>query len=172
MFPSPRPLSCVPLYGIERRADSMRRRPPCFAIALVFTLWAFAGLVTLTCACCALMGGTCPGVCASSPSVLSTPSPETSVSVHLVYMQPPSPPASPVVHIPTPPPKPLREIRMHPECHRQITRGSRTCHGPGEQHAPAIMQTAAQTSRGGLPRRAACVASSRGRAPPPDSRTG
>src|SRR5713101_9277340 len=99
--------SLVPLHGIERRADSMRRRPPCFAIVLVLTLWAFAGLVTLTCACCALMGGACPGVCASSPSVLSTPSHDTSVSVHLVYMQPPSPPASPVVHIPTPPPKAL-----------------------------------------------------------------
>ena len=99
--------SRVPLYGIERRADSMRRRPPCFAIALVLTLWAFAGLVTLTCACCALMGGTCPGVCASSPSVLSTPSHDTSVSVHVVYVQPPCPPASVVVQVPTPPPKAL-----------------------------------------------------------------
>ena len=69
--------SLVPLHGIERRADSMRRRPPCFAIVLVFTLWAFAGLVTLTCGCCVLMGVTCPGVCASSPSELSTPSHDT-----------------------------------------------------------------------------------------------
>ena len=28
----------------------------------------------MTCGCCVLMGATCPGVCASSPSVLSTPS--------------------------------------------------------------------------------------------------
>lgn len=95
----------VPLYGIERHADSMGQRPPGFAIVLVLTLWAFAGLVTLTCACCVLMGGTCPGVCASSPSVLATPSPQTSVSGHLVYLHPPSPPVSPVVPIPTPPPK-------------------------------------------------------------------
>ena len=99
--------SLVPLHRIERRADSMRRRPPCFAIVLVFTLWAFAGLVTLTCGCCVLMGATCPGVCASSPSELSTPSHDTSVSVHVVYVQPPCPPASLVVQVPTPPPKAL-----------------------------------------------------------------
>ena len=107
MFSPPRPLSRVPLYGIERRADFMCRRPPCVATVLVLTLWAFAGLVTLTCACCALMGGTCPGVCASSPSVLSTPSHDTSMSVHVVYVPPPCPPASRVVQVPTPPPKAL-----------------------------------------------------------------
>src|SRR5713101_9882605 len=91
--------SLVPLHGIERRADSMRRRPPCFAIVLVFTLWAFAGLVTLTCGCCALMGVTCPGVCASSPSELSTPPHDTPVPIRAMYVQPPSPPASPVVQV-------------------------------------------------------------------------
>jgi hypothetical protein len=99
--------ACVPLDEIERRADSMGRRPHCLAIVLVLTLWASAGLVTLTCACCVLMGGACPGVCASSPSVLATPSCLTSVSVHLVSMPPSCPPTSRVVQVPTPPPKAL-----------------------------------------------------------------
>jgi len=97
--------SRVPLYGIERRVDLMRRHPQCLATVLVLTMWAFAGLITFTCGCCALMGVTCPGVCASSPSVLSTPSHDTPVSIHLVYVQPPPSPASPVVQVPTPPPK-------------------------------------------------------------------
>ena len=82
----------------------MHRRPQCFAIVLVLTLWTFAGLVTLTCGCCVLMGGTCPGVCASSPSVLATPSSSTSVSVTLVYVHPPCAsciPCCPGAHTPT-----------------------------------------------------------------------
>ena len=85
----------------------MHRRPQCLAIVLVLTLWTFAGLMTFTCGCCVLMGSTCPGVCASSPSVLATSSSSMPVSLSLVYVHPFVPPASPVVQVPTPPPKAL-----------------------------------------------------------------
>ena len=99
--------SLVPLHGIERRADAMRKRLPCLAIMLVLTLWALAGLITLTCSCCAIMGVTCPSPCASSPSVLSTPSYDTPMSLHVLYVQSLCPRALPFVQVPTPPPKAL-----------------------------------------------------------------
>ncbi len=38
---------------------------------LTVTLWAMAALVSLSCTCCVSMGSSCPGVCATSPSVVS-----------------------------------------------------------------------------------------------------
>ena len=89
------------------RADSMRIRPHGLVTVLVLTMWACAGLMIWTCSCCALMGMTCPGLCTSSPSVLPTPSSHTSVPMYVVSVQPPLLHASPVVQVPTPPPKAL-----------------------------------------------------------------
>src|SRR4029450_4559521 len=64
------------------RAVSMRIRLHCLVTVLILTMWAFAGLMTWTCSCCALMGVTCPGLCASSSSVLPTPSYATPVYMY------------------------------------------------------------------------------------------
>ena len=100
-------VSVTEVKYIAWRADSMRIRPQYVVTVLVLIMWAFAGLMIWTCGCCALMGMTCPSLCASSPSVLPTPSYHTPVSMYAVYVQPPLLPASPVVQVPTPPPKAL-----------------------------------------------------------------
>ena len=83
----------------------MRRRLRGLTIVLVLTVWAFAGLVTLTCVCCATMGASCPGLCASSPSVVSDLSRQVPLPVHVVHVHHASRPAIPLAKVPTPPPK-------------------------------------------------------------------
>jgi len=85
----------------------MCRRPQYLVVVLLLTMWASAGFITWTCSCCLLMGVTCPGVCATAPSVLASPSYRTPGLVQAVYMQLPLPPPSPVLQVPTPPPKAL-----------------------------------------------------------------
>ena len=91
---------------IAWRADSMHIRPQYSAIVLVLTMWAFAGLITLDVRLLCPHGGDLPRSVRFVPERASSPRPirqclytrlrATSIS-----------PASPVVQVPTPPPKAL-----------------------------------------------------------------
>lgn len=85
----------------------MRMRPRCLVTVLVLTMWALAGLITLTCSCCAVMGATCPSLCAAPPSVLSASSSAVLLPMDVLHLQLIPRPATPLGKVPTPPPKSL-----------------------------------------------------------------
>ncbi len=77
-------------------------------IALVLCLWILAAPLTLMCSShCGNMGTACASLCAPTPGVLST-LPRLTLLAHApVSMHALSPPLTPSVQVPTPPPKDL-----------------------------------------------------------------
>jgi hypothetical protein len=86
-------------------AKRVRRRR--FFIVLILSLWFLAGSLAPMCGghCTGMGMACCTSLCASMPGVLSTLTSLTRLPQHTVAMPQYSHPLTPLVKVPTPPPK-------------------------------------------------------------------